>query len=725
MAGEGARAPRVWSGQPFPLGATWDGKGVNFALFSENAERVELCLFERTGQTETARVALPEYTNDVWHGYLPDILPGQLYGYRVYGPYAPERGHRFNHHKLLLDPYARMLHGRFQWNDALFAYDTRSRETDLSFDVRDSAPYVPKCRVIDSAFTWGDDRAPRHPWADTVVYETHVRGFTMLHPGVEATQRGTFAALASPEVVGYLQGLGVTAVELMPIQAFVDELPLVRRGLRNYWGYNPIAFFVPEPRYLAVPTLHEVRTAVHRLHDAGIEVILDLVFNHTAEGNGLGPTLSFRGIDNASYYRLDRERPRFYRDFTGCGNSLNLHHARVMQMVMDTLRYWVEQIHVDGFRIDLATTLARGEDEVFDRHSGFLDAVQQDPVLAKVKLIAEPWDIGENGYRLGQFPPGWAEWNDRYRDVVRRFWRGDSGMVAQLASRLTGSRDLFAQPGRRPWTSVNYLAAHDGFTLHDLVCYSDKHNDANHEGNRDGAVDNFSANYGREGPTEDAAIVLLRRRQKRNMLATLLLSVGTPMLLAGDEAGRSQHGNNNAYCQDNEISWIDWTLLDGAEGEAERRFVRELLRIRAQHRIFRRRHFLMGHDIPGTSVKDIVWLTARGREHSREDWESHDSRFLSFVVSGEAGSIHYNVAGQPEPDDSFLAILNAGPGAVDYPMPDTEPPGDWIRLIDTASPTGLGDRASFSPGTVFQAEAHSFVLFCRCLKGRAAARPQP
>ena len=432
---------RLWPGEPFPLGATWDGKGVNFALFSENAERVELCLFDSSGRTEMKRVELREYTNDVWHGYLPDVVPGQLYGYRVFGPYAPERGHRFNHHKLLIDPYARMLQGEFAWDDAVFGYDTASPNGDLSFDTRDSAPFVPKCRVADAAFTWGADRPPRRPWHDTVIYELHVRGFTMRHPDVPPPLRGTFAGLTTPALIRYLRELGVTAVELLPIQAFFDELPLVKRGLRNFWGYNPVAFFVPEARYLAEETLHEVRTAVHRLHDAGIEVILDLVFNHTAEGGALGPTLSFRGIDNASYYRLDQNR-REYRDFTGCGNSLNLHHPRVMQLVMDSLRYWVTEMHVDGFRLDLATTLARGEDEVFDRYSGFLDAVLQDPVLAQVKLIAEPWDLGEQGYRLGQFPPGWSEWNDRYRDVVRRFWRGVEGVMAELATRVTGSRDI-------------------------------------------------------------------------------------------------------------------------------------------------------------------------------------------------------------------------------------------------------------------------------------------
>ncbi len=702
---------RVWPGEPFPLGASWDGKGVNFALFSENAERAELCLFDRSGEAELDRIELPEYTNDVWHGYLPDIVPGQLYGYRVFGPFAPERGHRFNHHKLLIDPYARMLHGPFQWNDAVFGYDTGSPDEDLSFDTRDSAPFVPKCRVVDPAFTWGDDRPPRRPWQDTVIYELHVRGFTMQHPKVAAPLRGTFAGLATPEIIGYLRELGVTAIELMPVHAFTDELPLVKRGLGNFWGYNPIAFFVPERRYLAEQTPDEVKTAVRRLHDAGLEVILDMVFNHTAEGGPLGPTLSFRGIDNASYYRLDRKDLRRYRDFTGCGNSLNLHHPRVMQLVMDALRHWVSDIHVDGFRIDLATTLARGEDEVFDRYSGFLDAIQQDPVLAGVKLIAEPWDLGDQGYRLGQFPPGWSEWNDRYRDTVRRFWRGDEGLVAELASRVTGSRDIFEQRGRRPWASVNYLAAHDGFTLEDLVSYRDKHNDANGEGHLDGPVENYSANYGVEGATADPGILKLRRQQKRNMLATLLLSVGVPMLLAGDEAGRSQNGNNNAYCQDNDISWLDWSLLDSEGGRALREFVRALIRLRNDHMVFRRRHYFHGRVIPGTAIKDIVWRTPEGRENGNEDWHASHARFLSYVVSGQAGTVHYSTSGEPESDDSFLVILNAHNEEVQYLLPTTSPPGPWVRLVDTTRESGLGGGTCFEAGSLYPVEPRSFVLF--------------
>ncbi len=707
---------RVWPGEPSPLGATWDGRGVNFALFSENAERVELCLFDASGERELDRVELPEFTNDVWHGYLPDLRPGQLYGYRVFGPYAPDRGHRFNHHKLLIDPYARMLHGRFQWNDAVFGYDTGDPDPDLSFNVRDSARFVPKCRVIDPAFTWGDDRPPRRPWHETVIYELHVRGFTKRHPEVVAPLRGTFAGLASPAIIRYLRELGVTAIELMPIQAFIDERQLRERGLRNLWGYNPLAFFVPEPRYLAEQSLHEVTTAVRQLHDAGLEVILDMVFNHTAEAGPEGPTVSFRGIDNASYYHLDRDDRRRYRNFTGCGNSLNLHHPRVMQLVMDALRYWATQVHVDGFRIDLATTLARGEDETFDRRSGFLDAVQQDPVLAQVKLIAEPWDLGDQGHQLGQFPPGWAEWNDRYRDIVRRFWRGDEGLVAELASRITGSRDIFEQRGRRPWASINYLTVHDGFTLEDLVSYGDKHNEANGEGNRDGPAENYSANYGVEGATADPEILRLRRRQKRNMLATLFLSAGVPMLLAGDEAGRSQNGNNNAYCQDNDLGWIGWSLLDSEEGRALQAFVRAIIRLRHDHLVFRRRHFFHGRVIPGTAVRDIVWLMPEGRQAGDEDWRAPHGRFLSYVVSGEAGALHHSTSGELESDDSFLVILNARDEAVQYLLPNISPPGFWVRLVDTASESGLGDGASFGAASLYSVEPRSCLLFC-CLRG--------
>ena len=506
---------RVWPGEPYPLGATWDGRGVNFALFSENADRVELCLFDEAGSRETARVVLPEYTDETWHCYLPDARPGLLYGYRVYGPYEPEHGHRFNGHKLLLDPYAKSLHGRLTWDDAHYGYRHGSSEADMSFDTRDNAAYMPKCRVVDTAFTWGDDSSPRTQWHETVIYELNVRGFTIQHPDVPDRFRGTFAGLSSPTVVRYLADLGITAIELLPIHGFVDERPLVDKGLCNYWGYNSIAFFAPDCRYCANDTLSEFKTMVQVLHDAGIEVILDVVYNHTAEGNHLGPTLCFRGIDNASYYRLVPGDERHYMDFTGCGNAFNLHHPRVLQLVMDSLRYWAEEMRVDGFRFDLATTLARESDGRFDQHSGFLDAVRQDPVLSQCKLISEPWDVGDGGYQLGYFPPGWAEWNDRYRDTVRRYWKGDQGLIGDLAYRVTGSSDVFEKRGRRPWASVNFVTAHDGFTLDDLVSYNRKHNDENTEGNRDGTDANHSWNCGVEGPTKDRKIQGLRERQKK------------------------------------------------------------------------------------------------------------------------------------------------------------------------------------------------------------------
>ncbi|MFW6312839.1 MAG: glycogen debranching protein GlgX, partial [Spirochaetota bacterium] len=532
-SGPFGRHARVWPGLPYPLGATWDGIGTNFAIFSAHAERVELCLFDETGQVETERVSLPEHTHEIWHAYLPDVRPGQLYGYRVHGPYDPPAGHRFNRHKLLIDPYARALVGNLQWTDTQFGYEIGSKKGDLSFDTRDSAPYMPKCQVIDPAFTWGEESCPRTPHDRSVIYELHTRGFTKKHPGVPAAYRGTFDGLSSPATVDYLASLGVTAIELLPVHAFVEDRHLVERGLTNYWGYNTIGFFAPHPSYLGPNGIAGFKTFVKSMHEAGIEVILDVVFNHTAEGNHLGPTLCFRGIDNRSYYYLSEDDPRYYNDFTGTGNALELRHPQVLRMVTDSLRYWVNEMHVDGFRFDLATTLARVHGN-FDQHAAFLDAVAQDPTLSGVKLIAEPWDTGPDGYQLGRFPPGWSEWNDRYRDTIRRFWKGDAGMVPELASRIAGSSDVFDRRGRRPWSSVNFVTAHDGFTLHDLVSYNRKHNEDNHENNRDGSDNNHSWNCGAEGPTEDPAVIRLRGRQMRNMMLTLLLSQGVPMLTAGD-----------------------------------------------------------------------------------------------------------------------------------------------------------------------------------------------
>jgi isoamylase len=705
------RRYRVWPGGPYPRGATWDGRGVNFALFSEHAERVELCLFDAKGRRELARIALPEYTDEIWHGYLPDARPGQLYGYRVYGPYDPERGHRFNPHTLLLDPYAKALAGAFRWSDAHFSYRVGHRAEDLSFDRRNNAAGMPKCAVVDTAFTWAEDRAPRHPWHETILYEVHTRGYTMRHPAVPPALRGSFAGLAHHAVVDYLRSLGITAVELLPIHAFLDDRRLVELGLRNYWGYNSIAFFAPDSRYLASGTLGEFKTLVQHFHDAGIEVILDVVYNHTGEGNQLGPTLSLRGIDNASYYRLVPGNERYYVDFTGCGNALNLHHPRVMQMVMDSLRYWVEEMHVDGFRFDLATTLARGAGGGFDEHSGFLDAVHQDPVLSQAKLIAEPWDVGEGGYRLGGFPPGWAEWNDRYRDTVRRFWKGDAGLTGELASRITGSSDIFDRKGRRPWASVNFVTAHDGFTLHDLVSYNEKHNEANGEENRDGTDANQGWNCGIEGPTDDAQIRALRELQKRNLLATLLLSQGLPMLLAGDEFGRSQRGNNNAYCQDNELSWLDWKGID-EEGRALQDFVRRLIRFRHDHIVLHRHRFFQGLGTAESEIKDITWLRPDGMERTLEDWADPEERCLCFVLSGEAGSYHLTAIGEPEQDDTFFLVMNAQPEPLDLVLPDARFGDLWEPLLDTSGRLeGRGEL--FKAAQPCEVAGRSLVLFVR------------
>ncbi len=673
--------PRVWPGRPYPLGATWDGRGVNFALFSENAEKVELCLFNAKGKRETERIVLPEYTDRVWHGYLPDVRPGQLYGYRVYGTYDPTRGHRFNHHKLLVDPYAKALQGRWQWNEANFGYRWGDPKGDLSFDRHDNARYVPKCRVIEQAFSWGDENRPNVPWAQTVLYEVHVRGYTMLHPDVPDEMRGTFAGLSEPAVVEHLANLGITAVELLPIHPATDENHLQVSGLQNYWRYNSYNYFACDPRFFSEDHIREFKAMVATLHDAGIEVILDVVYNHTGEGHELGPTLSFRGIDNASYYRLETDK-RLYVNDTGCGNTLNMSHPKVLQMVMDSLRYWTQEMHVDGFRFDLATTVAR-EDNGFDTRCGFLDAAGQDPVLANVKLIAEPWDLGWDGYQVGNFPPGWVEWNDQFRDTVRRYWRGDEGQLGGLASRFTGSSDIFGHDGRRPWASVNFVTAHDGFTLRDLVTYDRKHNDANREDNRDGTDNNFSWNCGVEGPTDDSGINELRARQMRNIMATLLLSQGTPMITAGDEFGRTQQGNNNAYCQDNEISWVHW---DGwsPEDETMLRFTRTLLELRRKHPVFGRPAFFKGEFLPGSELKDVTWLTPEGREMIDDDWHRPYARAIGLYTVGGGGSI--GEEGEPLLDNYFLIIMNAHDGTVPFMLPTTLFGDAWELVFDTARP---------------------------------------
>jgi glycogen operon protein len=701
----GTKISQVWPGRPYPLGATWDGEGVNFALFSEHAERVELCLFEKPRGRAIERIEMRERTDLVWHCYLPDARPGLLYGYRVHGPYAPAEGHRFNPNKLLLDPYAKALKGGLRWHDANFGYRIGHDDEDLSFDKRDNARYVPKCEVVESAFSWGSDERPDTALHDTVIYEMHVRGFTMRHPDVPEHLRGTYEGLATEPVIDYLKRLGVTAVELMPVHAFVDDRVLVERGLSNYWGYNTIGYFAPEPRYSATGQIREFKTMVKTMHSAGIEVILDVVYNHTAEGSRLGPTLCFRGIDNAAYYRLVADDPRYYMDYTGTGNTLNMMHPRVLQLIMDSLRYWVLDMHVDGFRFDLASALARELHEV-DRLGAFFDIIHQDPVLSQVKLIAEPWDLGEGGYQVGNFPPGWAEWNGKYRDAIRDFWKGHGDVIGEVASRLSGSSDLYERDGRRPYASINFVTAHDGFTLADLVSYERKHNEANGEDNQDGTDDNRSRNYGEEGPSDDPGLRALRRKQKRNFLATLMLSQGVPMLLAGDEIGRSQQGNNNAYCQDNEISWLEWDL--GEEDLALLGFVRELIDFRRSHPAFRRRRFFEGRRIGEAEVKDIYWLDADASELTSEEWEGRSAGCLGVCMTG-AGLVETGPRGQPVRDDDFLLLLNAGEDDVDFRLPEIGDIGHWTVCFDTDA-RGAVSRRELPAGEDYALAAHSLVL---------------
>ena len=699
---------KVWPGLPYPLGATWDGKGVNFALFSAHAEKVELCLFDRGGHYEQARIVLPEYTDEVWHCYLPEVRPDQLYGYRVHGPYDPAAGHRFNPNKLLIDPYAKALIGQVRWSDVVFGYRVGSPREDLAFDRRDSARHVPKCRVVETAFTWNDDHQPHTSWEETIILEMNVRGFTIKHPAVEMHDRGTFAALASPAIIDYLVELGVTAVEFLPVHTVVSDRHLASRGLSNYWGYNTIGFFAPDPRFLPGGAIAEFKTAVKRLHEAGIEVILDVVYNHTGEGNHLGPTLSFRGIDNLSYYRLQDDK-RHYMDFTGTGNTLNLDHPRVLQMVTDSLRYWALEMHVDGFRFDLCTTLAR-ENGNYGQGAAFFDAMRQDPAMARVKLISEPWDLGPYGYQLGNMPPGWAEWNAQYRDSVRRFWKGDKGLVSEMASRIAGSSDIFGYRGRRPWASINFITAHDGFTLHDLVSYNNKHNEANGEDNRDGHEPNFSWNCGVEGPSDDPAIISLRDQQKRNLLATLLLSLGVPMLLAGDEIGHTQGGNNNAYCQDNDISWLEWQDIR-PEDETLHEFVRHLVHLRRQHRVFSRPRFFRGEVVSEAGLKDITWVTPEGVEVTSEYWGNQSALSLGYVLCGAAGEF-FTRGGQRDIDESFLVMMNAYYGDLNFRFPRLPARMVWEALVDTAEPTGIAkDGRLWQPGESYPLRGHSFALF--------------
>ena len=692
---------RLAPGSPYPLGATWDGLGTNFAVFSAHAERIDLCLFDPSGKREIATFTLPEFTDEVWHGYLPNAQVGLIYGYRAYGPYDPQRGYRFNPHKLLLDPYARRLAGELKWSDALFGHRVNSPRADLSFDRRDSAPGMVKAVVTDESFNWADDRPPNVPWSDTVIYEAHLRGLTMLREDVRPNARGTFAALAEPKIIDHLRRLGITAIELLPIHAFVQDRNLLQQGLRNYWGYNTLGFFAVEPRYLSENSAHEMRIAVRRLHAAGIEVILDVVYNHTAEGSELGPTLSFRGLDNSSYYRLVPDNPRHCINDTGTGNTLNLSNARVLQMVMDSLRYWVTQFRVDGFRFDLGVTLGR-EPHGFDPGAGFFDALRQDPVLSRVKLISEPWDIGPGGYQLGHHPPGFAEWNDRFRDAIRRYWRGDQGQRGDVAARVAGSSDLFDRRARRPWASVNYVASHDGYTLADVVSYVEKHNEANGEDNRDGHGDNYSANWGVEGPTADPAVDDTRARVLRGLLATVFFSHGTPMLLAGDEFGRTQYGNNNAYCQDNEVSWLDWRQAETPQAQALAAYVARLVQLRHENPILRCRHFLHGKDEPAPGILDIAWFDTHGEIISSESWNNPDKRLFALRRASRN-------------DDGTVPVLTLflNPSETDrvFRLPTQNVP--TRLLLDSADP---GKPESDVVGEEITVAAHSAVLTKSILK---------
>jgi len=709
----------VREGLPYPRGAAWDGKGTNFGIFSANATKVELCVFDSNGDREIQRIELPECTNQIWHGYLPDLGPGTIYGYRVHGPYDPTNGHRFNPNKLLLDPYATAHTGELKWGPVLFGYKLESGD-DMTFDERDSAPSMPKCVVIDSRFDWsgapGRDRRGTQthlavPFDNTILYELHVRGYTKKYPAVAEHLRGTYSGLANSEVLKYIASLGVTSIELLPIHFFITGSHLLERGLTNYWGYNSIGFFSPHPDYASdrAQTIREFKEMVARIHEAGLEVILDVVYNHTAEGNELGPTLSFKGIDNSSYYRLLPDKPRYYINDTGTGNTVNLSHPRVLQMVMDSLRYWVEQTHVDGFRFDLGTILAR-EPNGFDNRSGFLKACSQDPVLNTVKLIAEPWDCGPGGYQVGEFPPGWAEWNDRFRDDVRDFWKGE-GSAAALTKRLCASGDIFNNQGRRPWSSINFITAHDGFTLYDLVSYNDRHNEANKEDNKDGSDDNRSWNCGVEGPTEDPGINGLRQRQMRNLMATLLLSQGAPMMLAGDEFARTHQGNNNAYCQDNDISWVDWSLLEKNQSLVD--FVKTAIGLRHKYPILRRNLFLTGTYNQELGVKDVTWINANGEEMEDANWGDQDMRCFGMLMDGRAQTSGIRQAGH---EATLLLVINGYFDVVGFTMPECGGKCSWSLLIDTnLEELGKSESADpvFHTGDSYKVTGRSLLLLAR------------
>ncbi|MBU6994119.1 glycogen debranching protein GlgX [Ferrovum myxofaciens] len=696
----------VWPGRPYPRGAHWDGEGVNFAIFSVHAEMVELCLFDPKGKSEIQRIELKERSDFVWHCYLPELRPGALYGFRVHGPYRPEDGHRFNPNKLLIEPYAKDIVGTPIWNDAHFGYSIGSKQEDLSFNRRDNASFMPKCRVIDQTFNWGNDQSPDIQWQDMVTYELHVKGFTMQHPGIPDRFRGTYAGLSMGPPIEHLKRLGVTTVELMPVHTFFDDRYLVERGMKNYWGYNSIGFLAPDSRYSASGDISEFKTMVKMLHKAGIEVILDVVYNHTVEGNQMGPTQSFRGIDNVSYYRLVADNPRYYMDYTGCGNTLDMQQSCVLQLIMDSLRYWVLEMHVDGFRFDLASALARELHEV-NQLGTFFDTIRQDPVLSTIKLIAEPWDLGEGGYQVGNFPMGWAEWNDKYRDSIRSYWKGDGGLLGELAQRLTGSSDLYERSGRKPHASINFICAHDGFTLHDLVTYDTKHNEANQEDNHDGNDNNHSWNCGIEGETDNPEINVLRARQKRNLLATLLFSQGVPMLVAGDEMGRTQQGNNNAYCQDNAINWLSWELKPQDQDLLE--FTRSIISLRLKHPLLRRRYFFQGRSIRGGDVKDIIWLKPDSTEMSDDDWNQPFSRCLGLHLIGDS-LFETDKYGQRLIDDNLLLLINAYHEDIAFTLPEFDEHSCWDALLDTFDGTGIPETSHYQVGQKYSVHGRSLVL---------------
>ena len=702
----------IWPGNNYPLGSSYDGAGTNFSIFSEIAEGVDLCLFDERGN-ET-KIALPEVTSFCWHGYLPNIGPGQRYGFRVHGPWNPQEGQRCHASKLLLDPYSRAVQGEVKWDQAIFTYSFDNPDGPLN--EADSAPFMPKSVVINPYFDWSDDRHPRTRWHETIIYEVHVKGFSKNLPEIPEELRGTYAALAHPKAIEYFTKLGVTAVELMPVHQFIQDAHVLQRGLRNYWGYNSIAYLAPHNAYSAGgqngQQVQEFKQMVKALHEAGIEVILDVVYNHTAEGNHLGPTLSFKGIDNAAYYRLVGDDRRFYMDYTGTGNTLNMRHPHVLQLIMDSLRYWVLDMHVDGFRFDLASTLARELHDV-DRLSAFFDIIQQDPVISQVKLIAEPWDIGEGGYQVGGFPPLWLEWNGKYRDCVRDYWRGQDRTLGEFAYRFTGSSDLYEATGRRPYASVNFITAHDGFTMHDLVSYNDKHNEANGEENRDGESHNRSWNCGVEGPTDDPEINKLRDRQKRNFLATLFLAQGIPMLLGGDEFGRSQKGNNNGYCQDNEISWFAWESADKELLE----FTRRLIRLRKEHPVFHRRRWFQGRPIHGEKITDIGWFTPDGVQMAEEQWGEGFAKALGVFLNGE-GIDSPDLRGERVVDDSFCVLFNAHYEPIQFVLPKKEWGESWTVVLDTNQPLAENHEPVYKAGAEVTVESRSLQVLC-CVRDSA------